>query len=198
MDQLSVKVADKRIEAVDIVSLDLVSLDGGALPGFSAGAHIDVYVPGGLIRQYSLSNDCTESSHYRIGVLRDQNSRGGSVILHDRVQAGDIIQISEPRNRFALVPARRSILLAGGIGVTPLLCMARQLQGQGAQFEFHYCSRSRERMAYLQEISESDFSGRSHFHFDDDQATHMDLDAVLAAPDTGTHVYICGPAGFID
>ncbi|MDN5842680.1 MAG: PDR/VanB family oxidoreductase [Alcaligenaceae bacterium] len=198
MDQLSVKVASKSTEAVDIVSLDLVSLDGGALPEFSAGAHIDVHVPGGLIRQYSLSSDCSESSHYRIGVLREPNSRGGSVILHDRVQAGDILQISAPRNRFALVPAQRSILLAGGIGVTPLMCMARQLQAQGAQFEFHYCSRSRERMAYLQEISDSEFSGQACFHFDNDEASHMDLNAVLSAPDRQTHVYICGPAGFID
>lgn len=198
MHQLSVKVASKRVEAIDVVSLELVSADGQALPVFTAGAHIDVYVPGGLIRQYSLLNDCTESSRYLIGVLRDQNSRGGSVAVHDRIQVGDVIQISEPRNRFALMPAQRSLLFAGGIGVTPILCMARRLQAVQSDFEFHYCSRSLDRAAFHDEIVRSDFAGRTRFHFDDDASTRMDLDAILSAPHEQTHLYVCGPTGFID
>ncbi|MBV6271630.1 PDR/VanB family oxidoreductase [Alcaligenaceae bacterium CGII-47] len=198
MLQLSVKVAKKRVEAIDVVSLELASVDGQALPAFTAGAHIDVFVPGGLIRQYSLLNDCTESSRYLIGVLREQNSRGGSVALHDRTQEGDLIQISAPRNRFALMPARRSILFAGGIGVTPILCMAKRLQAAQSDFEFHYCSRTLDRTAFHDEIVSSDFAGRTQFHFDDQASTRMDLDAILSTPHEQTHLYVCGPAGFID
>lgn len=198
MHQLSVKVANRRVEATDVVSLELVNADGGDLPAFGAGAHIDVYVPGGLIRQYSLLNDCTESSRYLIGVLRDQNSRGGSIAMHDRLQVGDVIQISEPRNRFALMPSQRSILFAGGIGVTPILCMAKRLQAIRSEFEFHYCSRSRERTAFHDEIVHSDFASRTQFHFDDDPATRMDLEGILSTPHAQTHLYVCGPTGFID
>lgn len=198
MRQLSVKVAAKHVEAIDVVSLELVSAHGQALPTFSAGAHIDIFIPGGLIRQYSLLNDCTETSRYLIGVLRDQNSRGGSVAVHDQIQVGDVIQISEPRNRFTLVSAPRSILFAGGIGVTPLLCMARRLQAVQSDFTFHYCSRTLARTAFYDEIVRSDFATRTQFHFDDDAATHMDLDGSLSSPDEQTQVYVCGPVGFID
>lgn len=198
MRQLSVRVANRRVEATDVVSLELVSIDGQDLPAFGAGAHIDVHVPGGLIRQYSLLNDCTESSRYLIGVLRDQNSRGGSIAMHDRLQVGDVIQISEPRNRFALMSSQRSILFAGGIGVTPILCMARRLQAVQSDFEFHYCSRSLERTAFHEEIARSDFASRVQFHFDDNPVTRMDLGGILSAPHEQTHLYVCGPTGFID
>ena len=113
-----VRVLRKQVEAVDICSFELVRPDGKALPVFSAGAHVDVLVPSGVVRQYSLCNDATQTTHYQIGVLRDPKSRGGSVAMHDVLQEGDLLRISEPKNHFSLVhEARRSLLMAGGIGV---------------------------------------------------------------------------------
>ncbi|WP_424263602.1 PDR/VanB family oxidoreductase [Castellaniella sp.] len=194
---LSVRVTAKRQVAQDTICLELSPLDQAGLPAFLPGAHIDVHAPGGLIRQYSLLNDCTRHAHYRIGVLREAQSRGGSVALHDRVQVNDILQISAPRNRFALVPATRSLLFAGGIGVTPLLCMARQLQAQGADFALHYSSRTRARAAFLDE-AQALSAARVHAYFDDDPTQVLDAAAVLAGADAQTHLYVCGPAGYID
>lgn len=199
MNTLSVKVAKKTEEAQDIVSFELESGDGQPLPGFSAGAHIDVHIREGLVRQYSLCNPPGENRRYRIGVLRDPNSRGGSVAIHDEVHAGDLLRISEPRNHFPLLPARHSILVAGGIGVTPLLSMAEHLAGTGASFEMHYCTRSRERTAFHDYIAASPFAGHVKFHFDagvPDQ--RLDLACVLARPASGVHLYVCGPNGFIE
>jgi len=198
MTQIAVKVARRRQEALDIASFELVKPDGSALPGFSAGSHIDVQLPGGLTRQYSLCNDAADPHRYRIAVLRDANSRGGSAALHDRVREGDTLAISEPRNHFPLVHAKRTLLFAGGIGVTPLLCMAQRLATTGADFTLHYCTRSLERTAFGDEIAASPYAGRVHFHIDDgDAAQQLDLDAVLGQPDPGTHIYVCGPSGFI-
>jgi vanillate monooxygenase ferredoxin subunit len=156
-------------------------------------------VPGGLTRQYSLCNDSGEQHRYRIAVLRDPASRGGSVGMHDAVHEGDIIHISEPRNHFPLHHATRSLLFAGGIGVTPLLCMAQRLATIGADFKLHYCTRSPERTAFLQEITASPFADRVQFHFDSDAPEQkLDLPSVIAQPDPGTQLYVCGPAGFIE
>lgn len=197
---LSVRVADRRREAQDIISLELVDPQGRTLPEFSPGAHIDVYVPGGLIRQYSLLNDCTERSHFVIGVLREADSRGGSVALHERVQVGDLLQVSTPRNRFCLAAdATRSLLFAGGIGVTPILCMAQRLRAQAADFELYYSCRTHERAAYLDRLGVPGMTEHVHLHFDDEQpAHHFDVDAALAGARAGTHIYVCGPAGYID
>ncbi|HCN72675.1 MAG TPA: oxidoreductase [Pusillimonas sp.] len=199
MSQLSVKVVNKTQEAEDIVSLELASTDGKTLPSFSAGAHIDVNVPGGLTRQYSLLNDSGEQHRYVIGVLRDPESRGGSTAIHDKVNVGDVLQISEPKNHFPLVKSQRSVLFAGGIGVTPILCMARRLSAANADFQMHYCARTPERMAFKGDIESSAFAGRVQFHFDNgDDAQKLKREEVLAEPQSGTHIYICGPTGFID
>ncbi len=197
---LAVRVARKAVEATDILSFELVEADGGNLPPFSAGAHIDVHLPGGLVRQYSLCNDPTESHRYLIGVLRDPASRGGSSAMHDLVREGDLLRISEPRNHFPLAhEARRSLLLAGGIGVTPILCMAERLAASGADFEMHYCTRSPERTAFTRRIRDSAFAPRVHFHFDDGSpAQRLDLAVLLATPEAGVHLYVCGPKGFMD
>ncbi|MGV3572909.1 MAG: PDR/VanB family oxidoreductase [Ramlibacter sp.] len=196
---IPVKVLRKQQEAVGIASFELGRPDGLALPPFSAGSHIDVQVPGGLTRQYSLCNDAVEQHRYRIAVLRDPASRGGSVAMHDALNEGDTLLISEPRNHFPLVHARRTLLFAGGIGVTPLLCMAQRLQSIGADFTLHYSSRSPDRTAFRDEIAASAFAGRVRFHHDDgDAAQKLDLRAELGAPDAGTHLYVCGPTGYID
>lgn len=156
-------------------------------------------VPGGLTRQYSLCNDDKESHRYRIAVLRDAASRGGSAGMHDAVHEGDVLTISTPRNHFPLVRGTRTLLLAGGIGVTPLLSMAQRLAAVDADFELHYCTRSAGRTAFQAEIAASPYAAHVHFHFDDGEAAQkLDAARLLAAPPAGTHVYICGPTGFID
>ena len=199
MATIAVKVQRKALEAQDIASFELVKPDGSALPGFSAGSHIDVQMPGGLTRQYSLCNDAAEQHRYRIAVLKDPASRGGSVNMHDAVNEGDTLLISEPRNHFPLVHAERTLLLAGGIGVTPLLCMAQRLAHAGSEFEMHYCTRSPSRTAFRDEIAKADWAERVQFHFDDGaDAQKLQLEKLLARPDAGTHVYVCGPTVFID
>lgn len=198
MDQLTVKVLRKTQEAQDIASFELARADGGPLPAFSAGSHIDVQIPGGLTRQYSLCNDEQESHRYRIAVLRDAASRGGSQGMHERVQEGDVLTISTPRNHFPLVRAERLLLLAGGIGVTPLLSMAQRLAAIGADFALHYCTRSAARTAFRAEIAAAPWARRVHLHHDDgDAAQKLDAADLLAAPAAGTHLYVCGPTGFI-
>jgi vanillate O-demethylase ferredoxin subunit len=199
MPQIAVTVLRKKQEAQDIASFELVKPDGSALPAFSAGSHIDVQVPGGLTRQYSLCNDAAEQHRYRIAVLRDAASRGGSTNMHDALKEGDTLLISEPRNHFPLVHAQRTLLFAGGIGVTPLLSMAQRLAQVGAEFRMHYCTRSPERTAFREEIAASRYGDRVQFHHDDgDAAQKLQLEQVLAQPAPGTHIYVCGPTGFID
>lgn len=196
---ISVKVLRKTQEATGIYSYELARPDGAALPGFSAGSHIDVTVPGGLTRQYSLCNDAAEQHRYRIAVLRDPASRGGSIAMHDLLKEGDTVQISEPRNHFPLVHARKTLLFAGGIGVTPLLCMAQRLNTIGSDFTMHYCTRSPDRTAFRDEIAASPFAQRVQFHYDDGTPEQkLDLAREIAQPDPGTHLYVCGPTGFID
>lgn len=196
---LSVRVTRKTVEAEDICSFELSSTAGAPLPAFSAGSHVDVQVPGGLTRQYSLCNDSAESHRYLIGVLRDPASRGGSLAMHEQVQVGSVLQISPPKNHFALAhEAPRHLLMAGGIGVTPILCMAERLAATGAAFEMHYATRSRARTAFADRIRTSAFADRVAFHFDDGAAAQrLDIPALLAAQPAGTHLYVCGPQGFM-
>lgn len=197
MTQLQVKVLRRREEAEGIASYELVREGGGALPPFSAGSHIDVHLPGGLVRQYSLCNDAHDATHYRIGVLRDAASRGGSIAMHEQVHEGDVLSISEPRNHFPLHTAPHTLLLAGGIGITPLLCMAQRLAAIGTSFELHACNRSLTRSAFLDELRA--FGDRFHLHLDDgDAAQKLDLPAALKAAPAGSRIYVCGPGGFID
>jgi vanillate monooxygenase ferredoxin subunit len=196
---LRVRVAKKTLEATDVCSFELQHAEGQALPAFSAGSHIDVQVRGGLTRQYSLCNDPAESHRYQIAVLLDANTRGGSKAMHE-LQVGDVLTISAPKNHFPLEhEARRSLLLAGGIGVTPILCMAERLAMLGADFEMHYSSRSRDRTAFVDRIGQAAFASRVSFHFDDGEAAlKLDIAALVAAHAPGTHLYVCGPKGFMD
>lgn len=199
MATMQVRIRRKVLEAQDIAGFELVRADGRPMPAFSAGAHIDVHVPGGLVRQYSLLDNAQDPDCYRIAVLLDAHSRGGSVGMHVRVQEGDILSISEPRNHFPLQCAVRTILVAGGIGITPLICMAHQLSAQGADYDLHYCTRSPSRTAFQAEIAGSALREHVHHHFDDGPADQKLLlpDALNPSVDT-THVYVCGPAGFIE
>jgi len=197
---IEVIVARKHRETEDICLLELARPDGAPLPAFSAGAHIDLHLPGGLIRQYSLCNHPGEMHRYEIAVLRDPNSRGGSLAVHDQVSEGDKLSIGEPRNLFPLDHgARRHLLIAGGIGVTPILCMAERLSHQGADFEMHYCTKTPEQTAFRERIGNSPFADRVSFHYSRiAPATRLDADALLSDPQPDTHLYVCGPNPFKD
>jgi len=197
---LKVRVQRKTIEAIDICTFELVGADGRKLPAFSAGSHIDVEMPGGITRQYSLCNESDETHRYVIGVLKDQNSRGGSRALHEEVNEGDLLTISPPRNHFALAhAANHSILFAGGIGITPILCMAQRLAAAGEPFEVHYCTRSRERTAFLGRLGSSSFAPKVNFHFDDGpDEQKLKLESILTSQAAGVQLYVCGPKGFMD
>lgn len=200
LSTLSVRVARKTTEALDICTFELVDVNGGPLPAFAAGSHVDVQLPGSITRQYSLCNDPKETHRYLIGVLRDPASRGGSQAMHEQVEVGQVLQISAPKNHFPLAhDAKRSLLLAGGIGVTPILCMAERLAITGADFEMHYCTRAAERTAFRERIAGSSFASKVQFHFDAGAPEQkLDLAALLAQPQAGQHLYVCGPKGFMD
>ncbi|RMP62841.1 hypothetical protein ALQ18_02306 [Pseudomonas marginalis pv. marginalis] len=197
---LDVLIQKKTFEAEGVFSFELVRVDGTALPSFTPGSHIDVHLPNGLTRQYSLCNHPEENHRYVIGVLDAPESRGGSRALHAEINQGQTLRISEPRNLFALAPeAGRSLLFAGGIGITPLLCMAQYLAQQGADFELHYCVREPQRAGFLQQLRESPFGSRVHFHFDNGPVQQrLDILQVLKDPTPNTHLYVCGPGGFME
>lgn len=196
---LIVQVKNKWREAENIVSFELVDPHGRDLPAFSAGAHIDVKVNENLVRQYSLCNAPNQTGVYQIAVLREPNSRGGSTAMHDDIQEGDFLQVSSPKNHFPLTASEKTLLLAGGIGVTPILCMAEHLADSRKFFEMHYCTRSVEATAFKEHIANASYSDKVHFHRDDgpeDQT--LRLPELVAEPDPDTHIYVCGPGGFIE
>lgn len=197
---MELEVASREVIATDIVDLVLVDPSGEELPPFSAGAHIDVEIEPGLIRQYSLCNAPLDRHRYEIAVLKDPASRGGSVKLHETLVKGRRVRVSEPRNNFSLQPsAAKALLLGGGIGVTPLLCMAERLAHLGAPFDLHYCTRSPDRTAFRERIAAEAYADSVHFHFDDGDAGHLlDPAALFAQASPASHVYVCGPSGFID
>ncbi|QTB99010.1 oxidoreductase [Alcaligenes sp. SORT26] len=196
---LSLRIRQIRYEAQGINSYELSCPHGGDLPAFEAGAHIDVHIQPGLIRQYSLCNPPHERHRYVIAVLRDANGRGGSRTLHDSLHVQQQITISPPRNHFQLAPhAQRSILLAGGIGITPIKAMAHWLESQGQPFELHYCTRNANTAAFGIEMATWHEQGRLHLHLDNGNPEQgLNLDELLAQAPEGTHVYYCGPAGFM-
>ena len=197
---LALRVTRKTILADGIAGFELVAADGGALPPFEAGAHLDVQAPGGMVRQYSLSNPPVETHRYAIGVLRELAGRGGSAAMHDQVLEGTVLHVSRPINHFPLhEEASESLLLAGGIGITPIIAMAERLGATGAAFELHYCTRSPARTAYAERLHSAPFADRVHFHFDDGAPEQkLDLVAQLKAPQPNVHLYVCGPKGFMD
>jgi vanillate O-demethylase ferredoxin subunit len=197
-ETLRVRVARISREAEDILSYELVPTGDGPLPAFEAGAHLDVHVPGGFVRQYSLCNDAEETHRYVIAVQRDARGRGGSEAMHAGVREGDTLTISPPRNNFPLHFARSYVLVAGGIGITPLLAMARVLQRTGADWRLTYCTRSPERTAFLPLLTSEPFAGRVQVHHDGGEpARALDLRTLLATRPPGARLYCCGPAGLM-
>ncbi len=186
--------------AEDIHSFEFVDPEGRELPRFTAGSHVDVHLPDRAIRQYSLCNDPAETHRYVVAVLRDENGRGGSLAMHDDVTQGAEIVISRPRNRFALAEkATRHLLLAGGIGITPIMSMIAQARARKQDFHLYYCTRSPDRTAFIDELAPLIESGQVTVHHDAGEPRRgLDLRQVLQCGRVGGHVYYCGPAGFMD
>lgn len=197
--KLKLKLSKITTEAKDICSFEFVSLHGDDLPPFTAGAHIDVHINKDLMRQYSLCNNPNERHRYVIAVQKETNGRGGSKLIHDQLKEGDILEIGNPRNNLPLEKsASKHLLLGGGIGVTPMLSMALQLQSEGADYEMHYCTRSRERTAFHDLLSSPEFADKVTIHFDEGSPdSRLNLKELLAIRPEGTHLYLCGPQGFM-
>ena len=195
---LQLKVARIADVTPRIKSVELVAADGGGLPAFTAGAHIDVTLGNGETRSYSLLNDATETQRYVVAVLRETESRGGSTFVHDSLREGDVLASTPPANNFPLNEAgERHILIAGGIGITPLMAMSRRLAARDAAFTLHYCARSRAEAAFIGEI-EAMLGARLETHFDGgDIARGLDVAALLKDRPPAAHVYVCGPPGLI-
>lgn len=201
---MRVRVAAARHIATDVRRFDLEREDGSPLPAFHAGAHVDivVHLPDRTraLRAYSLCNPPAEKpERYTVAVLYEENGTGGSMFLHESIRAGYIIEISPPRNYFELVAdADHSVLIAGGIGITPILAMAHELSAEQKPFELHYAAKSLEDMAFRDTVEET-FDERARLYFDGgDPAKGIDLGAVLDPPSPARHAYVCGPKGMID
>ena len=199
-----IQVRVKRItyEAETVNSYELVRPCGGELPRFTAGGHIDLHLLNGLIRSYSLTNDQSERHRYVIAVNRDAASRGGSAFIHERVRVGDIVTLSQPRNNFTLHEnADLSILIAGGIGITPLLSMIRRLDALGRPWRLVYAARNRLAAAFLDEIDALRSKAQSNVQIDlDDERSGrvFDLPDVVRRAPLGAHLYCCGPVPMLE
>jgi phthalate 4,5-dioxygenase reductase subunit len=166
-----------------------------SLPEFSAGAHITIKVPNGLLRKYSLCNDPAERDRYQVAVKREANGRGGSADLVDTVKAGDELMVAPPVNDFGLPQRAQDFLfIAGGIGITPIMAMIQEVQKQGKRFRLFYCTRSPETTAFADELSKPEFEGKVIIHHDQgDPACALDLKPILAERKNREHLYCCGP-----
>jgi vanillate O-demethylase ferredoxin subunit len=193
---ISVRVQAMRYEAKGIVSLELVSPDGADLPAFEAGAHIDLHLANGVVRSYSLLNPPLERRRYLVGVLKDRNSRGGSRYVHEQLRVGALMTVSAPRNNFPLDDsASHTVLIGGGIGITPISCMLGELRRRHKSVELLYCARSREEAAFCDELLASDGVDT---HFDQERGGPPDLRAYLASKPKDAHFYCCGPTPMLN
>lgn len=198
MNTLRVSVASIDAQGTGNRRICLVPVDGSPLPAFDAGAHIDLQLPGGMIRQYSLVNAPWRRDSYEICVRRDAESRGGSAYLHDTLRVGDLLDVVGQRNCFALESAAHYVLIAGGIGMTPLLSMAHDLSAQRIPFVLHYYGRHDGDTPYLDELRAGFDTGTVTLHFSEsgDSLRHA-MPPELQVPRADTMIYLCGPSGFM-
>ncbi|MGK5114798.1 MULTISPECIES: PDR/VanB family oxidoreductase [unclassified Geodermatophilus] len=188
---LRLQVASRTEGAEGVVVLELHDPSGAELPAWAPGAHLDLKLPNGMTRQYSLCGDPGDRSVWRIGVLREPEGRGGSAYVHDELTEGTEIDVRGPRNNFPLVPAPRYVFIAGGIGITPILPMMGAAQAAGADAELHYGGRSRRSMAFLESLEE--ISETPVVLHPQDEVGLIDLPGILGTPRPDTLVYCCGP-----
>ncbi|GGG27042.1 ferredoxin [Rhodococcoides trifolii] len=189
---ITVEVLARRGVADNVVELTIGGR--GRLPEWTPGSHIDLHLPGGLIRQYSLCGDSHDLDTYRIAVLRESRGRGGSVHLHDTVSVGSVLAISGPRNHFELESAAKYVFIAGGIGITPLLPMINAVNDRGGDWTLDYCGRTRSTMAYADRLADDSRVRIASA----DNGRRLDVRHLLAEPDPGTAVYCCGPKSLLD
>jgi tetrachlorobenzoquinone reductase len=194
---IPVRVHAIRFEAQGIVSVELRSVEGEVLPPFSAGSHIELHLPNSLVRSYSLFNSSTERHRYLVGVLNDRHSRGGSRFVHEQLRVGSAITISKPRNNFELdETAALSVLVAGGIGVTPIVSMYNRLRTIKKPVELIYCARTRTEAAFVDELRA--LGGTVNTRFDDEAGSPPNLSEMLRGYAAETHFYCCGPTPMLD
>lgn len=194
-----VVVKNRHVEGGNIAVMEFESATSTTLPKVEAGAHIDVHLPNGMVRQYSLCQNPNDEGKFRLGILRDPESRGGSVSAFDEIKDGMQIQVSGPKNLFPLLKAKHSVLIGGGIGITPLITMAYQLASEGTSFELHYCGASPENCAFVDEIKNGELAKYTTFHFKSEGASHRAFfESAIKDIDSESHIYTCGPVGFMD
>jgi ferredoxin-NADP reductase len=212
METIQVRVAAVGDEAQEIRSYELRPTVFGALPPFTAGAHVDLHLPNGLVRSYSICNDAHESGRYVVCVNKEPTGRGGSAFLHDNVSLGDILAIGKPRNHFSLAEnVEHSVLIAGGIGITPLWSMIQRLERIGRSWQLYYAARSRQRAAFLDRLKR--FESRvadtacnaaasmrrqtMHFRSTRDGDPRFDLFDIVRLAPSDAHFYCCGPTALL-
>jgi tetrachlorobenzoquinone reductase len=189
---IEVRLTAIRYAARDTCLFEFQSLDGAPLPAYEPGAHIDLHLPSGLLRNYSLTAAAPEPSTYTVAIKRDPASRGGSRFVHDELRVGTTLKIGGPRNNFRLrEDAARAVLIAGGIGITPIWCMAQRLDALGRDWQLHYACRSRADMAFIREL---EALPQAALHFDDEHGGFLDVAAIVDAAPKDAHLYCCGPA----
>ena len=195
--ELRVQVSRKWLTAEDIAGFELKPLTG-SLPTFQPGAHIDVHMPNGLVRQYSLTNGPGEAHSYGIGVKREPDSNGGSQCMHEQIREGDVLAISAPRNNFPLRrDAVKTIFVAGGIGITPLLSMARALKHTDLSFDLHYFAQSEHHLAFTEVLSTFGEALHTHLALNPEQ-TGDELKRVLSGYQQASQLYVCGPGPMLE
>ena len=199
-DLIDVVVSTITRETADIYVYELRSKNETPLPAFSAGAHIVVHLPDGLVRSYSLCNSQDERDRYVVAVARSTTVGGGSSRMHDTVNVGDTLKLGAPHNNFPLKEdANHTVLIAGGIGVTPIWCMAQRLQQLGRSWEFIYCARTRDQTAFLQQLSAPPYVTKVRFNFDAEPGGAMlDIGSVVGGISESAHIYCCGPTGMLN
>jgi ferredoxin-NADP reductase len=183
--------------ARDIVLYEFRPTDGGAVSHFSAGAHVDLHLPNGMLRQYSLANDPRETHRYLLGIKNDPASRGGSRYIHEQLRPGMVLQVGQPRNNFPLdESAAHSVFIAGGIGITPIRCMLHRAEALGLSWELHYAVRDREDLAFAEEIASDP---RVHTHVDaEHDGTPLNMRSIADGLREDAHAYCCGPGPMIE
>ena len=193
------RILSRESVAEDVIALSIARLDGGALPAWAPGAHIDVHVTDGLVRQYSLTGPGRIEA-YLIAVQREAQSKGGSINIHSSFKEGREITISEPRCHFTLIEgANRSVLFSGGIGLTPILSMAWRLYQLGRDFTWHLSARNGSRLPWANDLADLPFSNCIQLHLSEgSEPSRLDARAVMSELDPGTHIYICGPKAYMD
>ncbi|WP_336714468.1 PDR/VanB family oxidoreductase [Arthrobacter sp. USHLN218] len=195
LDRTPLLVGAKRAASDCVVELELVHPDGAGLPEWEPGAHVEVHLPSGLSRQYSLCSTARSNGTYRLGVLNEPASRGGSRYIHEELREGDVVEVSGPRNNFPLVESPAYHFIAAGVGVTPMMPMIEAAERQGADWKMTFMGRSRSSMAFWRELADA-YPGKVEVR-PDDEFGFPDLRALLGSPREDYKIYACGPEGLL-